>query len=119
MDQRVKHYSAGPSLLNQRPPEYPGAARALYTDRGPIGPANTGRRKPLSGEPMSIEHHIDDCLARVKGLSPGQKTALKAELGRMFRDLSFLRELTEQARASGPWSQAAVTTDSQGNVYSG
>ena len=106
-DPRPKHYTMGPSFLNQKTPEFPGAANALYK-YGPRGPANTGRRRPLSGEPTEIEHHIDDCLARVKGLSPGQKTALKAEMGRMLRDLSFLRQLTEAARASGPWSQQAV-----------
>jgi hypothetical protein len=62
----------------------------------------------LSGEPTEIEHHLDDALARIPDLSTRQKTALKAELGRMLRDLSFLRQLTEAARASGPWSQAAV-----------
>jgi hypothetical protein len=98
-----------PSLLNTPTEPFPGAGAALYTKYGPRGPAHTGRqRKALSGPPESIQHHIDDCLAHVADLSTRQKTALRAEIGKMLNDIRFLRMLTDEARARGPWSQAAV-----------
>jgi hypothetical protein len=76
--------------------------------------------RKLSGPPQTISDHIDQALARVPGLGGRQKTALKAGLGRMMRDIHFLRQLTEQAHATGPWSsQAAGHLDSQGNLISG
>jgi len=47
-------------------------------------------------------------LARVADLSPRQRNAVRAEVLRMLNDITFLRQLTEEARARGPWSQAAV-----------
>jgi hypothetical protein len=104
--------------LNQPNPEFRGAARSLYGDRGPQRPMQDYNRK-LSGLPESIADHIDQALDRVKGLGPKAKLALHNELTRMVRDISFLRMAMESARAHGPWSEHAVTTDSQGNVYTG
>jgi hypothetical protein len=73
----------------------------------------------LSGPPESVADHIDQALDRVKGLGPKAQLALHNELTRMVRDISFLKMAMESAHAHGPWSQQAVTTDSQGNVYSG
>jgi hypothetical protein len=73
---------------------------------------NTGR-KPLQGPPESIEHHVQDAIARVAGLSPRQRLALRNELMRMVRDIGFLKLIHESAR--GPWT--AATLDSQGNAY--
>jgi hypothetical protein len=121
-DSRPQHFHYPPSLMNQKTPPFNGAAHAIYGDRGPraaspdYGPRG---RKPLSTAPETIEHHVDDVLARVKDLSPRQKTALKAEFGRMLRDIHFLRQITEQARATGPWSEAATHLDSQGNPITG
>src|SRR6516162_6255492 len=113
-DSRPQHYTMGPSLLNQRAPEFPGAANALYK----YGPRGTTRdhNRPLSGPPESIADHIDQALDRVKGLGPKQRLALHNELTRMVRDISFLRMAMEAAHAHGPWSEQAVH-DSQGNVY--
>ena len=57
---------------------------------------------------MSIEHHIDDALARVADLTGRQRNAVRAEMLRMMHDITFLRQLTDEARARGPWSEAAV-----------
>jgi hypothetical protein len=70
----------------------------LYGPRGPQQAQNTGRqRKPLSTPPESIQHHIDDCLAHVADLSTRQKTALRAEIGKMLNDITFLH-----GRSEGP-----------------
>ena len=114
-DSRIRLRHEGPSLLNVPTPVFQGPAHSLYGPRGPQQAQNTGRqRKPLSTPPESIQHHIDDALARVADLSGRQKTALKAELGRMMRDLSFIRQLTGAARASGPWSEAATHPSDEG-----
>jgi hypothetical protein len=63
-DSRPTHTHYRPSLLNIPTPPFEGAANSLYGKRGPQGPANTGRRRPLSGEPMSLEHHVQDAIAR-------------------------------------------------------
>jgi hypothetical protein len=97
------------SLLNTPTEPFPGAGAALYTKYGPRGPANTGcQRKPLSTEPETIQHFVDDCLAHVADLSTRQKTAVRAEVMKMLHDIRFLRMLTDEAKARGPWSQAAV-----------
>jgi hypothetical protein len=75
--------------------------------------------RKLSGPPQSIADHIDQTIARVKGLGPKQRLALHNELTRMVRDISFLKMAMEAARAHGPWSEAATHMDSQGNVISG
>jgi hypothetical protein len=107
------------SLLNTPTEPFPGAGAALYTKYGPRGPAHTGRqRKALQGPPENIQHHIDDCLARVADLSTRQKTALRAEIGKMLNDITFLRQLMDEAKARGPWSAEAVHgADSQGNTW--
>jgi hypothetical protein len=103
------HYPPGPSLLNVPNPVFEGAARSLYGSRGPQQAQNTGRqRKPLQGPPESIQHHVDDALAHVADLTGRQKAAVKTQILRMMNDITFLRQLTADARARGPWSQAAV-----------
>jgi hypothetical protein len=100
------------SFLNEPVAPFPGAGAALYTKYGPRGPANTGRqRKPLSTEPETIQHFVDDCLAHVADLSTRQKTAVRSEVMKMLHDIRFLRMLTDEAKARGPWSQAAVASD--------
>ena len=118
-DARKAHYTypPGPSLLNIPVPKFEGAARSLYGSRGPVQAVNTGRqRKPLSGAPESIQHHVDDALARVADLSPRQRTAVRAEVLRMMNDITFLRQLMEEARARGPWSAEAVHPSDEGRV---
>jgi hypothetical protein len=108
-DTRIRQRHEGPSLLNIPTPVFQGPAHSLYGPRGPVQPQNTGRqRKPLSTPPESIQHHVDDCLARVADLSPRQRNAVRAEMLRMMNDITFLRMLTTEARARGPWSEAAV-----------
>jgi len=41
-------------------------------------------------------------------LSARQPTALKGELMRTMHDIGFLRMLMADAKAKGPWSEAAV-----------
>jgi hypothetical protein len=67
----------------------------------------------LGTPPESVEHYIDDSLARAD-LSARQRQAVKAELMRTLHDIRFLRMLTEEARARGPWSQAAVAPSDEG-----
>src|SRR5215831_6540076 len=97
------------SLLNQPTPPFNGPGAALYGPRGPQRAHNTGRqRRPLSGQPMSIEHHIDDAIAKVPDLSPKQRNALRNTMMAMTRDVSFLKMALDAAKAKGPWSEAAV-----------
>jgi hypothetical protein len=110
-DPRPTHYTMPTSVMNQPTPPYHGPARSLYGDRGPEQAHNTGR-KPQD-PPESIEHHITDAIARVAGLSPRQRLALRNELMRMTRDIGFLKLIHESAR--GPWTGAVL--DSQGNAY--
>ena len=108
-DTRRVHHTM-PSVLNQPTPPFDGAANSLYGPRGPVQAANTGRaRKPLNGEPQSIEQHVQDALARVADLSPRQRNALRNVLMQMTRDISFVRMIADQTR--GPWSEAAVRGD--------
>jgi len=114
-DQRPAHMRV--SLLNQPTPPYNGPGASLYGPRGPHQAQNTGRqRKALSGPPESIQHHVDDALARVADLSPRQRTAVRAEVLRMMNDITFLRQLMEEARARGPWSAEAVHPSDEGRV---
>ena len=108
-DVRKAHYTypPGPSWANEPVPEFPGAANAIYGKRGPQRASpDYAARKPLSTKPESIEHHVQDAIARVQGLSPRQRLALRNELMRMTRDISFVRLIAEQTR--GPYSEAAV-----------
>ena len=118
-DPRPQHRTMQ-SLLNTPTPPFNGAAASLYGPRGPRGPtqaANTGRqRKALQGPPENIQHHVDDALARVADLSPRQRNAVRAEVLRMWNDITFLRMLTEEARARGPWSAEAVHPTDEGRV---
>jgi hypothetical protein len=59
---------------------------------------------------------VQDAIARVKGLSPKQRLALRNTILAMTRDIGFIKLIHEQTH--GPHSAAAVT-DSQGNVYGG
>jgi hypothetical protein len=96
------------SLLNVPTPEYRGPGASLYGERGPAGPSPDYRtRKPLHGEPENIGHFVDDCLAHTD-LSGRQRNAVRGEVMKMLHDIRFLRMLTNEARARGPWSEAAV-----------
>jgi hypothetical protein len=64
--------------------------------------------KAPPGPPQSIQEHIEQALAKVPRIGPQQQTALIHTLMAMCRDLDFLRQLTAAAKASGPWSEAAV-----------
>lgn len=55
-------------------------------------------------------------MARVADLSPRQRTAVRAEVLRMMNDITFLRQLMEEARARGPWSAEAVHPSDEGRV---
>jgi hypothetical protein len=55
---------------------------------------------------MSIEHFVQDAIARVADLSPKQRLALRNELMRTTRDICFVRLIAQQTR--GPYSEAAV-----------
>jgi hypothetical protein len=95
------------SLLNMPTPKFEGPAHSLYGPRGPVQSHNTGRRRP-SEPPMSIEHHVQDAIARVADLSPRQKLALRNTLMTMCRDISFIKLIHEQARHLGPYSDQAA-----------
>jgi len=116
-DPRPQHIThRGPSLLNIPTPAYNGPGASLYGERGPqreFPDYGARGRKALSDAPQSLEHHIQDAIARVPDLSPKQKLALRNTLTTMLRDISFIRMLAEAAHMHGPWSQAAM--DSQGN----
>jgi hypothetical protein len=100
------------SLLNTPTEPYLGPGRSLYGSRGPQRESpNYAARKPLSTEPETIQHFVDDCLAHVADLTGRQKTAVRAEVMKMLHDIRFLRMLTDEAKARGPWSQAAVASD--------
>jgi hypothetical protein len=64
--------------------------------------------KAPPGPPQSVEEHISQALAKVPSIGPRQRTALTHVLMAMCRDIDFLRQLTAAAKASGPWSEAAV-----------
>jgi hypothetical protein len=96
------------SLLNTPTPPFNGAANSLYGPRGPQRQApDYAARKPLSDQPQSIEHHIDDALARIPDLTGRQRNALRAELVRMTRSIDFIRCVSEQAHGAGPHSAVA------------
>jgi hypothetical protein len=106
-DVRRSHITMGPSLLNQKTPPFTGPGASLYGPRGPQRASPDYRqRKPLSTEPESIQHHIDDAIARVPDLSGKQKNALRNVLASMCRDISFIRCVHEQTR--GPHTDAAA-----------
>ena len=117
-DTRRQHFTYPQTLLNQPNPEFRGAAHSLYGDRGPQRPMQDYNRK-LSGPPESIADHIDQALDRVKGLGPKARLAVHNEMVKLSRDISFVRMVASQAHHMGPHSEAAATTDSQGNVYTG
>ena len=106
-DTRKAHRTLGPSLLNTPTPPFNGAGASLYGPRGPQRAApDCAARKPLSTEPESIEHHVQDAIARVAGLNPRQRLALRNELMRMTRDIGFIKCIHEQSL--GPHSDAAA-----------
>ena len=116
-DPRPQHRTMGPSLLNTPTEPYLGPGRSLYGSRGPTGPSPDYRiRKPNSSPPENVQHHVQDCLARVAGLSGRQRQAVTTEVLRMLNDITFLRQLTEEARARGPWSAEAVHPTDEGRV---
>ena len=68
-DTRIRLRDEGPSLLNVPTPVFQGPAHSLYGPRGPQRAApDYGTRKPLSTEPESIEHHVQDAIARGAGV---------------------------------------------------
>jgi hypothetical protein len=95
--------------MNQPTEPFRGAANAIYGDRGPrrAAPDYAAARKPNSTPPESLQDHIDDTLAHVD-LSASQKRALRSELLKMCRDISFIRCVAEQAHGAGPHSDAAA-----------
>jgi hypothetical protein len=96
-DARAKHFHYPPTLMNQETAPFPGAANAIYGDRGPRRAfPDYHRRKPLSGAPQSLEHYIQDSIARVPDLSPRQKLALRNTIMTMTRDIGFIRLIHEQ-----------------------
>jgi|SRR6516165_2506424 hypothetical protein len=95
------------SLLNMPTPKYEGAAHSLYGPRGPQQAHNTGRRR-ASEPPMSLEHHVQDAIAKIPDLSPRQKLALRNTLMAMCRDISFIKLVHEQAHQLGPYSDQAA-----------
>jgi hypothetical protein len=106
-DSRIRLRHEGPSLLNIPTEAFRGAGASLYGPRGPQRAApDYAARKPLSTEPESIEHHVQDAIARVQGLSPRQRLALRNELMRMTRDIGFIKCIHEQSL--GPHSDAAA-----------
>jgi hypothetical protein len=108
-DTRKAHFTYPKSLLNMPVPKFEGAANALYGSRGPQRASpDYAARKPLSGHPESLEHCIDDALARIPDLTGRQRTALRGELLRMTRSLDFIKHVTEQAHQLGPHSDAAA-----------
>jgi hypothetical protein len=99
----------GPSLLNQA--LYNGAATAMYGPRGPAraAPDYGGRgRRAMSGPPMSLEHHVQDAIAKVPDLSPRQRLALRNTFMTLCGDISFIRMIADQAHHLGPHSEAAA-----------
>jgi len=100
-DTRIRLRDEGPSLLNVPTPVFQGPAHSLYGPRGPARAAPDYRaRKPLSAPPETVEHYIEDTLARVD-LSARQRNALKGELMRTMHDIGFLRTLMDSAKARG------------------
>jgi hypothetical protein len=57
---------------------------------------------------MSLEHHVQDSIAKVPDLSPRQKLALRNTLMAMCRDISFIKLVHEQAHHLGPYSDQAA-----------
>ena len=98
-DARRAHYTypPGPSLVNQPTPPFNGAANSLYGPRGPQRSHNTGRQ---DHPPESIADHIDSAIAHVAGLTPKQRLAVHNEMVRLCRDVSFMRMVAAQVRAS-------------------
>jgi hypothetical protein len=102
-DARPSHTTV--SLLNQPTPPFEGAANSLYGKRGPQRSyGNLGRKR--EGPPMSIADHINDAIRRVADLTPRQRLAVHNEMGRLCRDISFMKMVADQTR--GPYSEAAV-----------
>ena len=108
-DPRPQHRTMGLSLMNQPTPPYHGPGASLYGPRGPqrVAP-DYAARKPLSTQPETLEHYIQDSIARVAGLSGPQRRALQSELMRTCRDVGFIRCIHEQAGHQGPHSDAAA-----------
>ena len=108
-DPRPQHRTMGPSLMNQPTPPYHGPGASLYGPRGPqrVAP-DYAARKPLSTQPETLEHYIQDSIARVAGLSGPQRRALQSELMRTCRDVGFIKCIHEQAGHQGPHSDAAA-----------
>jgi hypothetical protein len=107
-DSRIRLRHEGPSLLNVPTPVFQGPAHSLYGPRGPQrAAADYAARKPLSGQPETLEHCIDDALALVD-LTGRQKNALRAELMRMTRSLDFIKLVHDQAHQLGLHSDQAA-----------
>jgi hypothetical protein len=115
-DTRKAHYTVG-------------AARTLYGPQGPTNgmpgpsprPMTTTMRlgKAPPPAPQSVEEHLTQAISKVPDISRRQRQALLHVLMATMRDIDFLRQLTAAAKASGPWSEAAVQggSDSQGNTW--
>jgi hypothetical protein len=75
----------------------------------------TRRGSPCTASPENIGHFVDDCLAHTD-LSARQRSAVRGEVLKMLHDIRFLRMLTNEARARGPWSAEAVHPSDEGRV---
>jgi hypothetical protein len=93
--------------LNEPTPKFEGPAHSLYGPRGPQQAHNTGRRRS-SEPPTSIEHHVQDAIAKIPDLNPRQKLALRNTLMAMCRDISFIHLVSQQAHQLGPHSSQAA-----------
>ena len=108
-DPRPAHMTQ--SLLNTPTPSFTGAANSLYGPRGPTRSyGNLGRKR--EGPPMSIADHINDAIRRVADLTPRQRLAVHNEMGRLCRDISFMKMVADQTR--GPYSEAAGHPSDEG-----
>jgi hypothetical protein len=85
--------------MNQPTPPFDGAANAIYGPRGPQRAApDFGDRRP-GDPPQSLSDHIEDALAKVKGLSAQQRNAVRAAMTTMLRDIGFNKMMADQAKA--------------------
>jgi hypothetical protein len=53
----------------------------------------------LASPPESLSDHVDDAIAKVPGLSAKQRSAVKAAMTTMLRDIGFNKMMADQAKA--------------------
>ena len=113
-DPRPAHMTQ--SLLNTPTAPFPGAGAALYPNHryGNRGPERIQAK--AHEPPGSIEALISEAVGRVANLSTKQRNAVAAEVLRLTRDLHFIRQVMEEAKAKGPWSAEAAHPTDEGRV---